>query len=329
MKKACCILPYFGKFNGYFQLWLNSCKINESITWFVITDDHTLYSTPPNVKFVYSDFDTIKRKAVLLFGSDIKLRTPYDLCLFRPAYHKLFNSFVEGFDYWGFCDCDLIFGDISADIAPIMEKGVDKISWRGHFTLFRNSSEINELYAVELEGNTTFKNAISIKPEKTLNLFDEVGINRIFDALGKSIYKGLLFANLKVSPANFICSHFSESEQYKNRNQIFEWDKGHLYRHYVYEGAIHTEEFYYIHFLRRHMDNMLNEDEYDHFLIIPNKFIPFEKISVEKVLRWSRPRFYYEYYYHRLKFHYLLKIIKRFFSKEGHLLPDVYECTIR
>ncbi len=329
MKTACCILPYFGKFNGYFQLWLNSCRINENITWFVITDDHTPFSVPPNVKFIYSDFNTVKEKAIRLFGPEIKLSAPYDLCVFRPAYHKLFAPLTKDFDYWGYCDCDLIFGDISADITSVMEKGVDKVSWRGHFTLFRNSPDIDELYTVELDGNTTFKNAISIKPEKTLNLFDEVGINKIFDALGKSVYKGLLFANLKVAPANFVCSHFSESEQYKNKNQIFEWNNGHLYRHYAYNGDIHTEEFYYIHFLRRHMDNTLRNGVSDHFLIIPNKFIPFEDITLEKVLFWSRPRFYHEYYRNRLTFRYLLKVVKRFFSKEGHLLPDVYECTIK
>lgn len=38
MKSIIIIVPYFGEFPNYFQLFLNSCKYNESINWVIITD---------------------------------------------------------------------------------------------------------------------------------------------------------------------------------------------------------------------------------------------------------------------------------------------------
>lgn len=305
--KICLILPYFGKFNNYFDLWLNSCKYNERIDWHIYTDDHTAFNYPKNVIVHYCLFSDLRKRIQSLFGSDIILAQPYDLCKYKVAYHKIFPEVVRRYDYWGFCDCDLIWGDICSAIIPALEKEFDKISWRGHFTLFKNSNEINELFQYKIPGNKTFEDCILRKNE--INLFDEVGINRVFDYLNKPIYKGLLFADLKVKPFNFICSHFSESQEFKNKNQIFEWNNGKLYRLYVYDDKIYKEEFVYVHFLRRGMANLIKKD-YNHFLIIPNKFIDYEKVGTEEIKKYSTPQFYWDYYKKRLKLPYMWNVLK-------------------
>ncbi|WP_333562533.1 DUF6625 family protein, partial [Lactobacillus amylovorus] len=43
MKKGAFIIPYFGHFNNYFQLFLNSCKYNSNYDWIIFTDDRTKY----------------------------------------------------------------------------------------------------------------------------------------------------------------------------------------------------------------------------------------------------------------------------------------------
>ena len=62
MNRCVFIIPYFGKFNNYFQLFLNSCKPNNRFDWLIITDDHGDYAYPSNVKVIYSDFSNIKTK---------------------------------------------------------------------------------------------------------------------------------------------------------------------------------------------------------------------------------------------------------------------------
>lgn len=323
--EVCLILPYFGKFNSYFNLWLTSCKYNDMIDWYIFTDDKSLYPYPENVKANYCSFQDIQKKAYDLFGYDIQLDKPYDLCKFKVAYHKLFSEVTGKYKYWGFCDCDLIWGDLYSAIRPALVQKYDKISWRGHFTLFRNTAEINNLYLSEIPGNTTFKSCIA-KQNNEINLFDECGINRIFDYFEKSVYKKLLFADLKVKCSHFVCNHFSSSEQYKNEHQIFEWNKGKLYRVYVYNSQIHKEEFIYVHFLRREMDNLIMEDT-DHFLIVPNKFLKYNDLSASQIINFSQSRIYWKYYKNRLKLSYLIKVVKRQFTKKK--TPDVYPYIIK
>lgn len=74
--KICLILPYFGKFNNYFDLWLNSCKYNERIDWHIYTDDHTAFNYPKNVIVHYCLFSDLRKRIQSLFGSDIILAQP-------------------------------------------------------------------------------------------------------------------------------------------------------------------------------------------------------------------------------------------------------------
>ena len=37
MKKCIFIIPYFGKFNEYFTLFLKSCKNNKEFNWLILT----------------------------------------------------------------------------------------------------------------------------------------------------------------------------------------------------------------------------------------------------------------------------------------------------
>ena len=329
MGKICLILPYFGKLNSYFTLWLESCRYNPLLEWFVFTDDRTEYKYPDNVHVTYCSFADIQKRAWLIFGTDIQLDTPYDLCKFRVAYHKLFPEVVENCTYWGFCDCDLIFGDIYHAIQGALEQGYKKIHWRGHFTLFRNEHDICGLYSMDIPGNTTFRNCISRIDEKTCNLFDEVGINRTFDYLQIPIYKGLLIADLKVNSKNFYCNHYSPSEDFKNRHQIFEWREGKLYRWYVHDNSLFNEEFAYIHFLRRRMQNLLSDECPKRYLIIPpGKFIDYQRITIDFIKRSTRDGIYWQYYTERLRWKRLLNSIKTRMLQHTKL-PDEYSYVIK
>ena len=59
-KKICFIIPYFGNFKNYFQLFLNSCRLNSDINWLIITDNKDEYDYPKNVKRIelgFNDFE--------------------------------------------------------------------------------------------------------------------------------------------------------------------------------------------------------------------------------------------------------------------------------
>lgn len=326
--RICIILPYFGTFNEYFNLFLESCKFNKTIDWYILTDDKNSYNYPGNVYVTYCAFSDIQKKAYKLLGDDIQIDTPYDLCKFRVIYHKLFPEIVDTYIYWGFCDCDLIWGDISTLILPALKENYGKIHWRGHFTLFKNIDTIRDLYSLKIPGNTTFEDCISKEKKNQYNLFDEVGINKIFDYCHIPIYKKLLIADLKIGVRNFYCNHFSEKEAYKNNKQIFEWNKGKLFRWYVHEDKLFREEFAYIHFLKRNMRNYLTNNFSEHYLIIPpDKIIDYVPISIDYINKVTKEGVYWRYYMQRFTPKVVFRKVKDALLS-NKMLPDEYPYII-
>ena len=156
-------MPYFGRFPSYFPLYLKSCAANHTITWLLITDQ-TLKEIiiPDNFIVKNSTFYDIQNKAEGLFGKAPD--TPYALCKYRVVYHELFKENISGFDFWGFCDCDLIFGNLRYFITDEVLDKYDKISWRGHLTLFKNTL-INCTILITTSSNITDKTTTTHRPQ--------------------------------------------------------------------------------------------------------------------------------------------------------------------
>ena len=112
MKTAAFILPYFGKFPNYFQLYLNSCGNNKNYDWYIFTDDTTEYDYPENVFVEYVNFSDFSNLIKNKFEDEVALNYPKKLCDFKPLYGYVFSSLIKDYPYWGYCDCDLIFGKI-------------------------------------------------------------------------------------------------------------------------------------------------------------------------------------------------------------------------
>ena len=78
MKKI-LIMPYFGKFNNYFYLWINSCRYNQDIDWLIITDNNINQELPNNIKVINMTFEELKKYIQQKFEFKINLNTPYKL----------------------------------------------------------------------------------------------------------------------------------------------------------------------------------------------------------------------------------------------------------
>lgn len=308
------ILPYFGKFPNYFNLFLKSCAANTTIDWLLVTDqrEEDKLAIPNNVKLIHMEFSALQRITRKRYGS--YPRIPYDMCKYKVVYHELFCEFVKGYDFWGFCDCDLIFGNLRELITNDILSLHDKISWRGHLTLFRNTEVVNNAYKVELFGCKTFKGCIN--SSEGVNLFDEVGINKIFYELGLKVYEELPFADLIIRSFNFKCHHnFYPPET--NERQIFRWTTDGLFRYFVSNNKVGIEKVAYVHLIKRPMswDDKSIMDS-NSFLIVPNKFIQDEPLTKDNILKFSRKRFYWTYYKRRLNFSFVIGKIKSLFVKQ-------------
>jgi hypothetical protein len=151
VSKACIIIPYYGKWPPFLNLFLTSCSFNPELTILIFSDLEPPVVYPDNVKFISYNFSLIKSSLDEILHYESALTTPYKLCDVRPAYGLIFKDFIKEFDFWGWGDIDLIFGCVKDfGLSELMHK-YDVISFKenwvsGSFCLVRNTAYINRLF---------------------------------------------------------------------------------------------------------------------------------------------------------------------------------------
>tara|TARA_Y100001972_G_C7651321_1_gene327557 strand:- start:304 stop:1158 length:855 start_codon:yes stop_codon:yes gene_type:complete len=164
--KVCLVITYFGSWPVWFDAFLISCKYNPKINWLIFTDCPIPKDHPENVKFVKFNFNKFSKLATSKIGIPISLRknqklaqklnsSYHKLCDFKITYGCVYEDYLKDYDFWGITDMDIVYGDISNFISDADLLNVDILSSRkgdvsGHFTLFRNTDYINNLFK-ELE----------------------------------------------------------------------------------------------------------------------------------------------------------------------------------
>jgi hypothetical protein len=299
-KNICFIVPYFGKLPNYFQLWLNSCQKNSEIIWKIFINDKSEYRFPKNVHVNYIDLVDFASKIQNLFDFQINIHTPYKLTDFKPVYGQAFSDEIKGFGYWGYCDIDLIFGNIKKILKKPMDEGYDKILTRGHFSLHKNNPEINQLYR---NMNEHYKKVFSRKEFFSFDEWSPGGINEIFLKSDKKIYDEIIFSDIYIGSYTLIPRQAMVREN-RSESSIFYWDSGELKRIYKNARALITEEILYVHLQKRKLKVSSDCLSSERFVIVPNEFKIAEldgelTNQFQKSFKINRP--YFEYYGRRLK----------------------------
>lgn len=150
MSRILLIVPYFGRWPFWFEFFVLSCRHNPSINWLIICDSPPPQNSPGNVMFRQMSYDDYLSYASERLGVHFAPERPYKLCDLRPAFGVVHDMDLVGFDFWGFCDLDVVFGDLRSFLTPsVLENDVisshaTRIS--GHFSIFRNSTKIRDAF---------------------------------------------------------------------------------------------------------------------------------------------------------------------------------------
>lgn len=256
MKTICYVIPYFGKFPQMFPMWLESCKHNSTIDWLIFTDDKSPFDYPDNVHVFYTSFSDIKSRIQSLYDFSIALKSPYGLCDYKVAYGHIFEKELSNYDFWGYCDIDLVFGDIRHFLTDEVLNEYDKIGWRGHSTLFKNDEQCRYLYMQQMRGIESYKDLFQREGN---SFFDESQICKMADEAGMKTYSPVVFADISPLFWNFRLSfQRDDSDREKDKHRIFSWQNGTLKSISVYHGELAEDEYMYVHFLRRNMRLLSN-----------------------------------------------------------------------
>lgn len=282
MKKCIFILPYFGEFKNYFQLFLDSCGYNVGFNWLIITDSKGNFVYPKNVRVLEMDFDCLKRKIQSKFDFPISLKTPYKLCDYKPTYGYVFEEYIQDFQYWGHCDCDLIFGDLDSGLDNLLAEGYDKIFAAGHLTVYRNTEENNRRFMLPfLDNGAIYRSALS---RDEIFAFDEMyyaaNVHMIFKQYGFSVYENDLAFNASTDRTEFCRKTYNIekhawTEEREKRNLLY-WNNGKIIAIHREGGNLKKREFIYLHLQGRSFNTVVER-------LVPNTTVRIHDGKIEQV----------------------------------------------
>ena len=141
-------IPYFGQWPEWFDMYLHSCA-NVPVDFQFFTDCVIPVEHPDNVRFITISFNEYCDQVSERLEIDFHPSSPYKLCDLKPFYGFIHKDLASKYDFWGFGDIDLIYGDMSRLLSDRMLKIYDIITTHsdriaGHFCIFRTGSRISE-----------------------------------------------------------------------------------------------------------------------------------------------------------------------------------------
>ncbi|MEN7549599.1 DUF6625 family protein [Rapidithrix thailandica] len=237
------IIPYYGQWPSFMHLYLESCKANPQLDIVFVTDLPPFDNSPSNVSYFPLSLKKLKKRIEALFNLDVSNYPPYKLCDFRPAYGLIFSNLIQGYDFWGYGDNDLIYGDLSLFLKEELLRCHDILAFKkghlqGPFTLYKNTEINNNLFKEGGHYRTVFGTSEYVS-------FDEFGKNVFYTKI-KSLQditslpennisvialKQHLEGNLSVYTQQHVKENLSESD-------VIVYDKGRVYDYYTQEDYL-------------------------------------------------------------------------------------------
>lgn len=298
MIRIAVIAVYFGNLPGYFNLWKKSCEYNPTIDFYLFTDQE-LTNVPENLNVVATSLQETHKLINNKLGCTVSLERPYKLCDYKPMYGLIFEDYLQGYDYWGHCDLDMVFGDLRSFFDKYHIENYDRFMHLGHLSLYKNIDSVNNSFKLDGSNCGSWKDVIST--DKSC-LFDEwSGIYQIYKKNNLPIFDQRIFADISEIYHRFRLALDDKNYDY----QIFYWENGHIFREYIENNKFGKEEFIYIHFKRRQVDNHISDIEKENAFYIGsegfyektsevtqdiiNKYNPFKGENYEKseLKQWS------------------------------------------
>lgn len=242
------IVCYFGRFPSSFLLWKKSCEKNRDFHFHIFTDQ-MINQSSKNI-FIHSfDFDDIQELVKQKLGvTQISLSSPYKLCDFKPMYGLIFQDYIKNYDFWGICDVDMIFGDLSLFITDRILDEYEKVYQLGHLTLYKNTIEVNNRF--KLPGYIDWKYVVATPDHCRLC---ERGMMYKYSLAKIPVYSPFNYADISKIHYRYQLSHWLIPKRNRDhfKHQLFYYENGHIFRVvYTYNDCF-VEEFCYIHLQKR------------------------------------------------------------------------------
>lgn len=299
MSTKLLIMPYFGQFPNYFQLWLERIKKNHELELLLVTDvildNYNVES--PNIHVMKKNIDQLRQMIEKVTGSKVNLNKGYKIKDYFPLYGEVFFEYIENgnYDWWGSIDADVILGNVSAFLKDEELISVDRILGNGHFSLYRNTQKMNQLW--RNPKLNSYSDIVPFSYTQRFNkntAFDEYGwnwgkgISTFMEREGYRISNDYPRADLDFNFSGFRSQSIDIDSKKNDENTVgfVEVTNGGTF---VIDKGGTKREVMYVHLQKRQMliDHGLISEPAE-FDIYPNIFVPRKKIvSTDEINRMS------------------------------------------
>lgn len=172
------LIPYFGRWPFWMPFFLESCRHNPDIDWLFFSDCGVPDNLPANVVIESMTFADYCQLVSERLGISFNPRSAYKLCDIKPALGYIHADRLEGFDFWGFSDIDLVYGNLRAYFTAERLARFDLLSTHdrrisGHLCLMRNTPRMRKAFMQVPDWQGAFQQAEHLA-------FDEGAFSRLF-----------------------------------------------------------------------------------------------------------------------------------------------------
>ena len=280
MKSIIVIFPHFGKLPPQYKIWRASAIYNTDIDYMFFTDCDV--EPAKNIIVKKMSFEEFRQIVQDKFDFPIVLDRPYKICDFRPAFAYILSEHVKGYDFWGWGDLDVVYGDIRNFITDDVLTRYIMLSGYGHFTLYRNDEYTNTFFMKEVEGYVSYKDAFTQTRSMYFDEYEYKGLGDKWRGCHpEACWLEWPFDNASKPKQSY---HFN-SLTHGWKQVIFEHVGNKLYMLRFINGKLEKKESMYAHF--QHRGFMKDKvTDYSHFLVTPNSIIDYPKHFVMLRLLW-------------------------------------------
>jgi hypothetical protein len=304
-QRIAVIMPYFGKWPEWIDLYMYSCGNNSFIDWYFFTDCDKLNNAYPNVFIQTISFTDYCRHVSESLKIEFNPDSPYKLCDLRPFYGCIYQDILKEYEFWGFGDIDVIWGDIvkfytnkKLDNYDVFSTHNDRLS--GHFCLLRNNEKYQKLcfeisdWKMKLEDKTNYildesdYSRIIFPESKWIGKFyRQIMMKYLGWKIAWEIYYTFfpvihLILGLKRRRLYFKEQHTTPILNSDGRLYKYESDSWHYKEGRIYNDRV-NRDYIYLHFMIYKRNNIKKEFHWkEQFYSIPNDYNYANGIIVNK-----------------------------------------------
>lgn len=260
--KFVILQPYFGKFPEWMDLFLFSCGKNKNVDFVFFTDckPTSIQRSYSNIKFIDISFKDYCKQVSDRLDIDFKPESTYKLCDLKPFLGIVHYDIISTYDCWGYCDIDLVFGDLTMLLDKMGE--FDFISTHtdrssGHFTLMKTQSKFTKAcFKIK-----NWRNKLMMQKNKCLDENDLTIVVEKFMFYRDRFYDRFIKRNKFALLKNVFCRatnliHSLVRNKKVSFEEYFTTPKPDFESKYIYDlqsskifDAINKRELPYLHFL--------------------------------------------------------------------------------